>query len=125
MSGSRFNKAKGDEGERIAGEFLLKAGFKILRTNFRTAHGEIDIIAENEDGGINFIEVKSRSGNLFGKPAEAVGSTKRSRIINSSKYFMSKYKNGMDKRPLSYGLIAIEFFKNNSVKLIFFENAFD
>ena len=48
----------GKIGEKIAREFLMKHGFLILDTNFRTKFGEIDIIAE-KDRIVHFVEVKS------------------------------------------------------------------
>lgn len=76
-----MNKRKiGLAGEQFAVEYLLENGFMILDRNFRSGRiGEIDIIAaENEY--ICFIEVKTRTGNLFGIPAEAVGYKKRQRL---------------------------------------------
>lgn len=48
----------GKIGENIARSFLVKHGFSILDTNYRTKYGEIDIIAE-KDSKLKFIEVKS------------------------------------------------------------------
>ena len=48
----------GKIGENITKTFLMKHGFSVLETNYRTSYGEIDIIAE-KDSKIRFIEVKS------------------------------------------------------------------
>ena len=45
-------------GEKITKTFLMKHGFSVLETNYRTRYGEIDIIAE-KDKHLRFIEVKS------------------------------------------------------------------
>jgi putative endonuclease len=50
----------GDLGERVAKEFLMKRGFRVIDTNYLRKWGEIDIIAE-KDGLMRFIEVKSVS----------------------------------------------------------------
>lgn len=131
MRSRSLNKAKGDQGERIACEFLEKIGYRIVKTNYRKRHGEVDIIAANDkEGIINFIEVKTRSSDRFGKPFEAVDDKKKDRMITASRMFM--LENGgsgsIKKSLLRYGVISvefIEFLKNNSVKLIYFENAFD
>ena len=70
--GKSLNKTKGDRGEKIAAEFLQKIGYKIIKTKFRKGRNEIDIIAESENGVLNFIEVKTRFESKFGKPYEAV-----------------------------------------------------
>lgn len=48
----------GKEGEKRAREFLEQQGFKILKQNFHSRFGEIDIIA-TDDNIIHFIEVKT------------------------------------------------------------------
>ena len=118
-----LNKAKGDAGEKIAAEVLEKIGYRIIKTNFRSGHKEIDIIAESENGVLNFIEVKSRFENKFGKPVEAFDNNKKNKIIEISLFFMNKFNTG--KKPVNYGLISIEFIEQGSVKLIYVENACD
>lgn len=66
-------------GENIARIYLENQKIQILTINFRTRHGEIDIIGkENED--IVFIEVKTRSSKTFGFPEEAVDQRKIAKI---------------------------------------------
>ncbi|MEN9551858.1 MAG: hypothetical protein RI935_235 [Candidatus Parcubacteria bacterium] len=48
----------GKIGEKLALSFLVKLGFSVISKNFRTKHGEIDIIAK-KDNIFHFIEVKS------------------------------------------------------------------
>ena len=48
----------GKNGEIIARSFIVKHGFSILETNYRTKYGEIDIIAK-KDNKIRFVEVKT------------------------------------------------------------------
>ncbi len=87
MNDKSLNKAKGDEGEAVAAEFLEKIGYRIIKKNFKKGRREIDIIAENESGNLNFIEVKTRFKNRFGKPYEAVNKRKLSTIIEVSDFF--------------------------------------
>ena len=47
----------GRAGEKAVREYLEKAGYCILETNYRKRYGEIDIIAENEDILV-FIELR-------------------------------------------------------------------
>lgn len=48
----------GNIGEKIACNFLVNNGYKIISQNTRVSHKEIDIIVEKEDQ-IRFIEVKT------------------------------------------------------------------
>lgn len=48
----------GKIGENITKRFLMKHGFEVIETNYRTRYGEIDIIAK-KDNILRFVEVKS------------------------------------------------------------------
>ena len=59
-----------------------------MKKNFRTPFGEADIVAE-KDGYICFVEVKTRSGDSFGLPAEAVTRDKQNRYRKIAGYYMA------------------------------------
>lgn len=82
----------GNLGERIAGEFLKKKGYKILGRNFRSKFGEIDIIAQ-EAGALVFVEVKTRWSKKFGAPEEAVTPWKLRSIIKTGEYYKLLHPN--------------------------------
>ena len=87
-----YKKFLGKVGEKKAVDFLKKNGYKILETNYKTHVGEIDIIAENQ-GYIVFIEVKTRSGDEFGQPSEAVTKKKQEKYFKvATEYLMRKDK---------------------------------
>ena len=67
----KSNWQKGRQGEKLANDFLRNKGFKILDTNWRFQHKEIDIVAM-KDNEIVFVEVKARKNTAFGRPEEAV-----------------------------------------------------
>ncbi|HEV3095235.1 MAG TPA: YraN family protein [Solirubrobacteraceae bacterium] len=46
-------------GEQLAVEHLRRLGFVIVERNVRTRHGEIDLIAVDEQGTLIFVEVKT------------------------------------------------------------------
>jgi putative endonuclease len=75
----RVKDAVGRYGEELAASHLETAGLVILARNWRCREGELDIVAR--DGPVLvFIEVKTRSSNAFGSPAEAVDRRKSARI---------------------------------------------
>jgi len=71
---------RGALGEKMARKFLRRKGYKILYCNFRGhSGGEIDIVARDDDTLV-FVEVKTRGGEMFGRPVAAVDQKKRRRI---------------------------------------------
>jgi putative endonuclease len=69
----------GKSGEQVAAEYLESRGFRILDRNWRSADGEIDIVAV-ERQVLVVCEVKSRSSVRYGSPLEAVSRAKRGRL---------------------------------------------
>jgi len=70
----------GKRGENLACQFLRKNGYKILYRNFRgRTGGEIDVVCRERDTLV-FVEVKTRTGEDFGRPFEAINRDQRKRI---------------------------------------------
>ncbi|MFH1827519.1 MAG: YraN family protein [bacterium] len=74
-----LNNIKGVFGEKIATQFLQSRGYSIIDKNFKVKFGEIDIVAI-KNNVIHFIEVKSKSSTLKGKPYEQVNKNKLKKI---------------------------------------------
>jgi putative endonuclease len=66
-------------GEKVAADYLIKNGYKILSYNYRTSLGEIDLVAEYQKQLI-FIEVKARSSLNYGEPYESVTVSKQKKL---------------------------------------------
>ncbi|GBD96573.1 MAG TPA: YraN family protein [Nitrospirae bacterium] len=81
----------GQKGEELAVKYLRKKGYKIIKQNFKTRIGEIDIIA-NDGGTLVFVEVKTRESIAYGMPFEAVNSYKRRKIANVALLYLKKIK---------------------------------
>lgn len=75
----RAKDAVGRYGERVAVAHLLAAGWEVLDRNWRGRCGELDVVAL-EGGELVVVEVKTRTGDGFGHPAEAVTATKLARL---------------------------------------------
>ncbi len=80
------NKTLGNLGENLAADYLIKQGYKIIKRNFRTRYGEIDIIAQDKDT-LAFIEVKTRKSSSFGSPEESLTSRKIKHLIKAVNYY--------------------------------------
>ncbi|MEG2174064.1 MAG: YraN family protein [Oscillospiraceae bacterium] len=83
MSVEVNQKILGAWGEDYAVDVLRRNGYFILARNWHMQGGELDIVARKE-GILAFIEVKTRSGDAFGRPAEAVTRLKQRRLIRSA-----------------------------------------
>lgn len=79
----------GKRGEDLACQYLLQKGYSIVRTNYRTQRGEIDIIAL-KDGVLTFIEVKYRTDTTLGHPAEAITAKKLSKFKTAVLLYMQE-----------------------------------
>ena len=71
--------ALGRAGEDLAVAWYQAQGYEVVARNWRCREGELDVVARR--GRLHvFCEVKSRSSDAFGVPAEAVGPAKRARL---------------------------------------------
>lgn len=70
---------EGVRGEALAARFLEERGWEILGRNVRAGRREVDLIATRGQV-VAFVEVKSRSGDGFGHPLEAITRRKRGEI---------------------------------------------
>lgn len=88
-------------GERIAGDHLVARGYRILGRNFRTRHGELDLIAANARSLV-FCEVKTRvaarAPGPFG-PLSAVGARKRRQVRRMAREWLAASDQGPGPRP--------------------------
>jgi putative endonuclease len=66
-------------GERTAERHLVRRGWRVLARNHRFGRREVDLIV-SRGGVLAFVEVKTRAGEGFGSPAEAVTALKRREI---------------------------------------------
>ena len=73
------NKTIGREGEKLAEEYLVKRGYKILERNWGSKWGEIDLICKRKNTLV-FVEVKTKTGEEFGSPEEMVNRRKLEKV---------------------------------------------
>lgn len=117
--GSKSNNRKlGAEYEDVAVEFLKKSGHIIIKRNYRTSYGEIDIISL-DNSTIVFTECKYRSTDDYGEPIEAVDYNKQKKISHVAMHFCTKY--GYLSQSCRFDVIGIK--KDGSIAHI--KNAFE
>lgn len=120
----------GKIGENLAKSFLMKQGFSVLQTNYKTKFGEIDIIAK-KDNKIRFIEVKSvkvrdvlKTANLKVRPEDNLTQAKLSKFITSVKIYL-QHKNISHETKYQIDLACVYInTETREGKVKFLENVF-
>lgn len=102
-------KEIGNRGEELAQEHLRSIGYQILETNWHFHHYEIDIIARDQDELV-IVEVKTRTGDRYEHPSEAVSNQKIRFLINAAEAYIFKTDSHLDTR---FDIISIVIFGKN------------
>lgn len=76
---SRQRLELGAAGEALVADWYRANGYEVLETNWRCRQGELDLVVR-KGRVLVFCEVKTRTTDAFGTPAEAVTREKRDRI---------------------------------------------
>jgi putative endonuclease len=121
MSLNNSKQVLGKEGERIAEAYLKKKGYKIVERNFRCALGELDLIVLDRRVLV-FVEVKTRTGDGFGTPFEAVEFRKQQKMIQAAQYFIAQ--KGLQQRDSRFDVVGISCLGREPM-VEHIENAFE
>ena len=114
-------KALGSKGEDLAIQFLKKKGYRIIKRNYKTYVGEIDIIAR--DGNtIVFVEVKTRANDSFGYPFEAVNKKKRQKLKNLALLYL---KSQVKESPVRFDVLSIFYADGRKLEIEHIKDAFE
>jgi putative endonuclease len=117
---SLLGRLLGDAGERAAARHLRLEGLRIITRGYRTALGEIDLIARDGDTLV-FVEVKTRRR---GEPAEAVTDEKQRRLIRAALQFVRRF--GLHETSSRFDVVAVVWPEDRrSPSIEHIRNAFD
>jgi putative endonuclease len=86
---SKSSRARGAEAERRARRFYRLRGYRILGANVWAGGNEIDLIVRRGRSLI-FCEVKEKSRDAFGEPAEMVGPEKQRRLRRAAEAWLAR-----------------------------------
>ncbi len=95
----------GRGGERAALILLLVKGYRLRHRNWRGPAGELDLVVER-GGLLVFVEVKTRSSELYGGALEAFDRDKRLAVARTAAAYLSRFS--LWDRPCRFDLVAIE-----------------
>jgi putative endonuclease len=113
----------GRTGERLAAEKLEQCGYHILERNFRCPYGEIDLIAEQQQELV-FVEVKTRRGQAYGRPEEAVTVRKQRKIVQVALYYLDIHT--CSERSWRVDVVAVQMSVSGKLEEIrIYEHAFN
>lgn len=111
----------GNLGENIAVAHLKRKGYKIVKKNYFSQYGEIDIIALDKDELV-FVEVKTRKSS-FSNAQSSISNTKQKKIKLTAMDFL--YKHPLFQEEFTrFDAILIKFNKDLNHKLIHLKDAF-
>jgi putative endonuclease len=111
----------GKEGERLAERYLQKKGYKLVERNYRCTAGELDLIVLDQRVVV-FVEVKTRTGQGFGTPLEAVEFRKQRKIIRAAQFFLAV--RGLQQRDARFDVVGVSWAGREPV-VEHIENAFE
>lgn len=110
----------GTNSESTAEKYLKKMGYEIIKRNYRTKFGEIDIIAKDKDTLV-FVEVKARKSGGY-NPKEAVTASKQRKISMSALYYLKSAR--MINARARFDVVSIDSGDNGeTVEIV--KNAFE
>jgi putative endonuclease len=107
--------------EQLAQSYLIKKGYRILAANWQFSHLELDIVAMQGEELV-IVEVKSRNGEAFGHPTDAISNNKMKQVIEAAEAWVNLSNWEKDTR---FDLIMINFTDSGQYELEHFEEAFN
>lgn len=94
--GTMPNKQIGSLGEKIAANYLIRQGYRLVGLNVSNRLGEIDIISRKPDGSMCFVEIKTvlapRRKRIFNfDPVDKLSPGKIQRLNQAIHYHIRQY----------------------------------
>ena len=82
-----MSRKQGQHYEKIAADYLVKQGLKLLTTNYQVYRGELDLVLLDNQVLV-FAEVKYRKHSTFGSAAEMVNFKKQKHLAIAASVFL-------------------------------------
>jgi putative endonuclease len=95
----------GEYSEEIALHYLQQQGLSLLERNFRSRHGELDLIMRATNCLV-VVEVRYRSSPKFGGAAATITPGKQRRIIKTTQVLLQQ-RSIYRKLPVRFDVVAI------------------
>ncbi|MFB6306687.1 MAG: YraN family protein [Flavobacteriales bacterium] len=102
-------KETGQNGEKIAKDYLTEKGYNLIEENWVIGRLEIDLILEKGDELI-FVEVKARKSKFLGSPDIWVNKAKQNNLLKAAQIFINKKQIEKEAR---FDVISVIFNDDN------------
>jgi len=93
----------GATGEDRAEAWYRAHGYEVLDRNWRCRDGELDLVLR-QGRTVVFCEVKARSSEAYGSPAEAVNPAKQARLRRLAARWLAEHRPALGSRPVDIRL---------------------
>jgi putative endonuclease len=121
LTGSAARVELGRAGEKAAADLLSHRGYEVVGSGFRARRGELDLICRR-GAELVIVEVKTRTDEGFGTPAEAVGPRKRRALMAAA----AEYRVLAEWRgPIRYAIVGLTMRPDGGFDPELIEDAFE
>jgi len=111
----------GQRGEALAAQFLEAQKYQILARNWRHRRAEIDLIVQAPEQILVFVEVRTRSNDLFGLPGIDISERKKQLIFDAANAYMESINYQW---AIRFDLIGIVLHDSRPPEIAHYEDAF-
>ncbi|MFK4804844.1 YraN family protein [Microbacterium sp. ZW CA_36] len=106
----------GRAGEDRAARYFETQGFTVLARNWRCREGELDLVVA-DGAAVVVVEVKTRRGEEFGHPFEAIDARKRVRLWRLGVAWASQHRELVQGRRLRIDAIGLTGTEPSTARL--------
>lgn len=119
---TKARQSLGQHGEQLAQAHLRQQGYTILSTNWRCAHGELDIVAQQSDTVV-FVEVRTRSAEATDAAFESINPRKQEKLAALAHLFLEAHD--LETASWRIDVIAVAVPRSGKPHIEQVENALD
>ncbi|USG67753.1 YraN family protein [Brevibacillus ruminantium] len=99
-------RERGQQGERMAEQYLIQKGLRLQERNFRTARGEIDLILWDKEVLV-FVEVRTRSSLKYGSAIESITWQKQKKLREMALAYLQTRQEPI--RQFRFDVVGIQY----------------
>jgi putative endonuclease len=92
--------------ERRAARWYRLRGWRVLGTNVWAGGNELDLIVRR-GRQLRFVEVKSKAGDRYGEPVEAVTPEKQRRVRRAAETWLASRRE-LDRLDVGFDVVAVQ-----------------